>query len=219
MIAVVLGAVLVCVLGVNEGESGKMMTAGKAAAGTAGTAAVTAGNPAAESAGKVAAVREAAGSAEAAGLVQTVCSPMDGELIPMSQVEDKVFSSETLGKGVAIVPENGTVSAPFDGTVTTVYASKHAIGLTSDQGMECIIHIGLDTVNLKGKYFDIKVKDGQKVKRGDLLAQVDIDSIRKEGYSLTTPVIVANTSAYLDVFANQETGRVSRGTTVVTAIR
>lgn len=219
VIAFVLGAVLVCVLGVNEGESGKMMTAGKAAAGTAGTAAVTAGNPAAESAGKVAAVREAAGSADAAGLAQTVASPMDGELIPMSQVEDKVFSSETLGKGVAIVPENGTVSAPFDGTVTTVYASKHAIGLTSDQGMECIIHIGLDTVNLKGKYFDIKVKDGQKVKRGDLLAQVDIDSIRKEGYSLTTPVIVANTSAYLDVFANQETGRVSRGTTVVTAIR
>lgn len=157
--------------------------------------------------------------AEGNGLMQTVASPMNGELIPMGKVEDQVFSSETLGKGVAVIPSDGLVTAPFDGTVTTVYSSKHAIGLTSDQGLECIIHIGLDTVNLKGKYFDIKVTDGQKIKVGDVLAEVDIRSIKEEGCSLTTPIIIANTSAYMDVFANVDSGPVSRGTVVITAIK
>lgn len=196
-IAFALGAGLVFVMGVDEEGSEKKA-------------------PAKE---KPAAAASASAAASLSGLTDVVSSPMDGQLIPMSQVEDKVFASETLGKGVAVLPESGIVTAPFDGTVTTVYSSKHAIGLTSEGGLECIIHIGLDTVNLKGKYFDIKAENGQKVKKGDLLADVDIDSIRKEGYSLTTPIIVVNTAEYMDVFANQESGPVTRGTAIITAIK
>lgn len=137
---------------------------------------------------------------------EVVYAPITGNLIPLSQVKDEVFSSGAMGKGIAIDPEDGTVTAPFDGTVVTVYPTKHAIGLISESGTECIIHIGIDTANLQGKYYDVKVTDGQKIKAGDILAVVDLANIIKEGYSLVTPVLITNSADYLDVLAN-ETGR------------
>ena len=125
-----------------------------------------------------------------------VVSPMKGKVISLKEVEDNVFSSGDMGKGIAIIPEVGEVIAPFSGTVTAIYPTKHAIGMTSDDGVECIIHIGLDTANLKGKYFESKVEQGQKVKVGDVLLKFNIEAIKKEGYSVVSPVIITNYNEY-----------------------
>ncbi|WP_111937222.1 beta-glucoside-specific PTS transporter subunit IIABC [Clostridium paraputrificum] len=125
-----------------------------------------------------------------------VVSPMKGKVISLKEVEDNVFSSGDMGKGIAIIPEVGEVIAPFSGTVTAIYPTKHAIGITSDDGVECIIHIGLDTANLKGKYFESKVEQGQKVKVGDVLLKFNIEAIKKEGYSVVSPVIITNYNEY-----------------------
>jgi len=104
-----------------------------------------------------------------------------------------------LGKGVAIDPADGHVYAPCDGTVSMLFSTKHAIGLVSNSGAELLIHLGLDTVKLEGKYFDVHVEQGDKVKKGQLLITCDVDAIRSEGYSMVTPIIVSNTPDYLDV--------------------
>ena len=115
-------------------------------------------------------------------------------------MEDGAFASEMLGKGLGIVPAEGKVYAPFDGTVEALFATKHAIGLKSEDGIEMLIHIGLDTVKLEGEGFTAHVSQGDKVKKGDLLVEFDIDFIKSKGYSVTTPVIISNTNDYLDVF-------------------
>ena len=135
-----------------------------------------------------------------------ISSPLTGKVKPLSQIEDAAFSNETIGKGVAITPSEGKVTAPFNGTVMMLFPTKHAIGLMSDQGCEVIIHIGMDTVRLDGKHFDAHVKEGDKVKKGDLLITFDKDAIEKEGYSLDTPVIVTNTNDYMDIIAMMEGG-------------
>lgn len=121
-----------------------------------------------------------------------VYSPIVGEVIPLSEVEDEVFSSGIAGKGVAVIPIEGQIMAPFDGTVVAVFPSKHAIGLKSEDGTELLIHVGLDTVNLAGKYFDTKLVVGDKVKRGQTILTFDRDSILAEGYKLTTPIIITD---------------------------
>lgn len=131
-------------------------------------------------------------------------SPITGEILPLSKIEDDAFSSGLLGKGVAIIPQSGQVIAPADGVITTLFPTKHAIGLTTDTGVEVLIHIGMDTVNLQGKYFDAKVSQGDRVKKGQLLVTFDIEKIKAAGYSLVTPVIVANTASYLDVMETKE---------------
>ncbi|MGE6492270.1 beta-glucoside-specific PTS transporter subunit IIABC [Exiguobacterium sp. NPDC077395] len=128
-----------------------------------------------------------------------VSAPLKGEVVSLETVRDEVFSSGAMGKGIAIMPSEGTVYAPFDGEIVTVYPSKHAIGLRSDTGVEVLIHIGLDTVKLNGKYFETLVTDGQKVKEGDSLVRFDMDAIAREGYDTITPIIVTNTDHYLDV--------------------
>ncbi len=150
---------------------------------------------------------------------EVVYAPITGNLIPLSQVKDEVFSSGTMGKGIAIDPEDGTVTAPFDGTVVTVYPTRHAIGLISDSGVECIIHIGIDTANLQGKYYDVKVTDGQKTKAGDVLVVVDLANIIKEGYSLVTPVLITNSADYLDVLANETGGMIAKSEPLLTIIK
>lgn len=130
-----------------------------------------------------------------------VYSPMDGKVIALSEVEDGVFSEGMLGEGVAVIPENGDVVAPFDGKVQMVYDTKHALGLVSNEGVELLIHVGIDTVKLEGKHYDVKVTDGQSIKKGDVLAVVDIDGIKKEGYRTVTPVIVTNTDDFTEVKA------------------
>jgi glucose-specific phosphotransferase system IIA component len=130
-----------------------------------------------------------------------VYAPLEGRAIPMSQVEDETFSQEMLGKGIAIEPSLGKVVAPFNGKVETLFDTKHAIGLLSDNGIEVLIHIGIDTVELGGKYYTTHISEGDKVKRGDVLVEFDMEAIKKAGYMITTPVIVTNTSDYRDVVA------------------
>lgn len=126
----------------------------------------------------------------------TVYSPMEGKLIPMEEVPDETFASKALGDGVAVIPESGKVYAPFDGQVEMVYDTKHAIGLVSEDGMEMLIHVGINTVELGGKYFTAKAENGQKMKKGDLLLEFDMDGIQKAGYPIVTPVIVTNSDDY-----------------------
>lgn len=128
-------------------------------------------------------------------------APAEGECVPLSQVNDPTFSEEILGKGVAVIPENGTICAPADGEVSTVFPTGHAVALTTPDGVEVLIHIGLDTVKLEGKHFFIKAQTGQKVKRGDVLIEADIDAIRKDGYDCITPMIICNTSDFSSVTA------------------
>lgn len=147
----------------------------------------------------------------------TVYSPIEGTLLSLSDVPDPVFSSGAMGKGVGIEPTIGRAVAPFDGTVTMIFPTSHAIGLTSDDGVEVLIHIGLDTVQLEGKHFTAHVKDGQAIKKGDVLVEFDIAGIKDAGYKLTTPVIVTNTANYLDVIAD-EPQEVVGGQPVLTVI-
>lgn len=122
----------------------------------------------------------------------TVYSPLKGQAILLSQVKDETFAGEVLGKGAAIIPEEGKVYAPFDGKVDTVFETKHAVGLTSSDGVEVLIHVGLNTVELGGKFYEAHVKEGDTVKAGQLLISFSIEDIRKAGYDITTPVIVTN---------------------------
>ena len=209
VIAVVLGCGLTIFFGIDEGE----------------------GYPARMSFGKktvrAADVQDAAISpaqkdeapAVAPAAVDVVTSPVSGEVVILSQVEDQAFSSEALGKGVAVVPSEGIVVAPFDGVVTALYPSRHAVGLTSQQGIECFIHIGMDTVNLGGAHFENKVSQGDAVKKGQVLVEFDIEAIAKAGYSVATPVVISNTASYLDVFAAKESGKVERGEDLIKIIR
>ena len=135
---------------------------------------------------------------ESAGNV-TVYAPMEGNAVPLKAINDGVFSEDMLGKGIAIEPTVGKVTAPFDGKVAMIYTTKHAIALTSNEGVEILIHVGIDTVQLNGKYYDIKVAVGDEVKAGDLLEEFDIKGIESEGYRTITPIIVANTDAFKDV--------------------
>ena len=132
-------------------------------------------------------------------LSEEVNQPIEGKIIPLNQVEDDAFSQEVLGKGIAIIPSEGKVYAPFDGTVITLFPTKHAIGIVSDNGCEVLIHIGMNTVQLNGKYFTSHVQQGDKVKKGQLLVEFDIDHILQEGYNLETPVIITNTKDYSNI--------------------
>ncbi|WP_248000372.1 beta-glucoside-specific PTS transporter subunit IIABC [Lactiplantibacillus plantarum] len=126
----------------------------------------------------------------------TVMAPVEGTIIPLTSVHDEVFASEAMGKGLAIVPNKGTVTAPVDGTITAVYPTGHAIGITANSGAEILIHIGINTVQLNGQYFETMVKQNQVVKRGDLLTKFDVDKIKTAGYDTTVMVIITNTADY-----------------------
>ena len=138
-----------------------------------------------------------------------ICSPFTGKAMELSEVGDGVFSEKMLGNGIAVEPEEGTIMAPFDGTIAAVFDTKHAIGLVSDTGLELLIHIGIDTVQLNGKYYDIKVKNGDQIKKGDVIGAVDLEGIRSEGYRTITPIIVSNTDNYNEF--KEKTGSVTAG--------
>lgn len=131
-------------------------------------------------------------------------SPLKGNVMNLSDVKDDAFAQGALGKGIAINPTEGKVVAPFDGTVMTLFPTKHAIGLISEKGMEVLIHIGLDTVQLNGKHFEAHVQQGDKVKLGQTLVTFDIEAMKKEGFNLETPIIITNTTDYLDLLETQE---------------
>ncbi|WP_099876419.1 beta-glucoside-specific PTS transporter subunit IIABC [Streptococcus suis] len=130
---------------------------------------------------------------------KNVFSPLSGKILPLEKVNDATFSKKMLGDGVAIIPKDGKVYAPFDGAVTSLFPTKHAIGLTSDEGVELLIHFGLETVELKGRGFVSHVSDGEKVEKGQLMLEVDVEMLVAEGYDIVTPVVVTNTQEYLDV--------------------
>jgi PTS system beta-glucosides-specific IIC component len=130
---------------------------------------------------------------------ELLVSPLKGEVKPLSEVKDAAFSSGALGKGIAIEPVEGKVIAPVDGVLTTFFPTGHALGITSNKGAEILIHVGMDTVQLEGKHFTPKAKQGDTVKAGDILLEFDVDAIKAEGYSLITPVIVTNSDQYLDI--------------------
>ncbi|HGR7340804.1 TPA: glucose PTS transporter subunit IIA [Streptococcus pneumoniae] len=128
-----------------------------------------------------------------------IFSPISGEIIPLSDVQDKTFSDKLIGDGVAIIPSEGKVYAPFDGKITNIFPTKHAIGLKSDEGVELLIHIGLDTVELKGQGFISHVEEGDRVFKNQLIFEMDLNLIKTKGYETVTPVIVTNTNDFLDV--------------------
>jgi len=148
-----------------------------------------------------------------------IFSPLTGELVLLKELPDPTFAEEMTGKGIAIHPQEGRVTAPFDGTVTMIAKSKHAIMLTSFSGIDILIHVGLNTVSLKGKYFEEKVVIGQRVNKGDLLLEFDIESIQAAGINLTTPVIVANTPDYLDVVPVQVKGVIPMNELLLLTVR
>lgn len=135
---------------------------------------------------------------------EVITAPVEGEVAPLSTSKDEAFAQGILGKGVVIHPTKGEVIAPFDGTIMTLFPTKHAIGLISDNGLELLIHIGLDTVQLNGEYFEAHVKQGDKVTRGQLLMTFDKDAIAKKGYSVETPVLVTNSADYLDIIESDK---------------
>lgn len=136
----------------------------------------------------------------------TVCAPVTGKLVPISQVSDPTFAQEIMGKGAAIIPEDNVFVSPVNGTVQMVFDTKHAIGFLSDEGAEVLIHVGVDTVNLQGKCFEALVEDGDKVQVGTPVLKVDLDGIKKAGYETVTPVIVTNSVEYADVIKVEEGG-------------
>ena len=128
-------------------------------------------------------------------------APVNGKAIALSEVKDEVFAGGALGKGAAIIPEDGRICAPCDGVVSLVYPTGHAIGIQSENGAELLIHIGMDTVTLEGKCFDIKVKQGQEIKAGELLIEADLEGIQSAGLDITTPIVVTNIDDYVDITA------------------
>ena len=138
-----------------------------------------------------------------AGLL--VPAPVAGEAVPISDVRDPTFGEEILGKGVAIRPSAGRVVSPVAGTVETIFETGHAVSLHSDDGIDLLIHVGLDTVQLDGQGYTKHVTNGQRVAPGDLLIEFDLEAIAAAGYDTITPVVVCNSGDYADVTA--ETGK------------
>lgn len=133
-----------------------------------------------------------------------VGSPMKGKVIPMSELKDDAFAQGALGKGLGIIPSEGKIVAPVNGTVTTLFPTLHAIGITADSGVEILIHIGLDTVQLEGKGFKAHVAQGDKIVKGQPLVDVDLNVIQNAGFSIETPVIITNATDLLDVIETSE---------------
>ena len=148
-------------------------------------------------------------------LGQTVFSPLTGELKSLKDVNDPTFSEEILGKGIAILPKEGIVYAPFDGVVSALFDTKHAIGLTDDQGMELLIHVGLETVNLGGTHFEVHISQGDLVKKGDPLITFDLQEIQKT-HDVITPVLITSADDFSEIVVQKEFGPVKAGDAILT---
>lgn len=142
-------------------------------------------------------------------------SPVDCKVIGLEEVEDMVFSKKTVGDGCAVIPRNNIICSPIDGEVVTIFKTNHAIGLKSKEGMELLIHIGIDTVELKGNGFENLVKEGDKVKAGTPISKIDLDFIKSQGKSIQTPIIVINNFQIIKV----ETGEQKLGSTIMKVIK
>ena len=145
---------------------------------------------------------------------EELVAPINGQVVPLSDVKDEVFSSGSMGKGIAIEPQEGKVCSPLDGEVVMVFPTGHAIGLKSTNGAEVMIHIGMDTVELEGKGFTTLVNKGQAVKKGDPLIKFDMEAIKKAGFKLTTPIVVTNSNEYQEITAIAD-GPITIGTALL----
>ena len=128
--------------------------------------------------------------------MDALCAPVAGNAVPVSQVPDPTFAEELLGKGIAIEPSEGKILAPCDATVDMMFETGHAISLVADFGAEILIHVGLETVSLKGEHFTIHCANGDKVKKGQLLIEFDLDAIKAAGFNTITPMLVCNSADY-----------------------
>lgn len=128
-------------------------------------------------------------------------APVKGNAVPLSEVSDPTFGEEILGKGAAVRPTEGKIYAPADGEVTLLFDTLHAVSITTDDGVEILVHIGLDTVALKGEHFKSHSQTGAKVKKGDLLIEADLDALKAAGYDVITPVVICNTADFASVEA------------------
>ena len=145
---------------------------------------------------------------------EVLYSHMTGNIVPIEEVEDEVFSMGTLGEGIAIEPSEGKLYAPANGKVSMVFKTKHAINLISENGCEILLHIGIDSVKLGGKYFEVHVNDGDEFKKGDLLISFDMEGIKREGFKLTTPMVICNTPDYESVKTLAK-GKIKKGERVI----
>lgn len=151
------------------------------------------------------------------GKMQDLFAPMDGEIIDITDVEDEVFSKKMVGDGVAIIPSDGLVVAPCDGKIIQIFSTNHAIGIQTRDGLEILIHLGLDTVELKGEGFTRLAEDGMEVKTGDPLMKMDLDRIEELGRSTVSPVIITNRSGIEEI--KKELGAAKAKTTRIMSVR
>ena len=135
---------------------------------------------------------------------------LNGTVVPLADVKDEAFASGALGDGIAIEPTDGELVAPADGEISSTFETHHAVGMTTADGAELLMHIGIDTVKLGGKHFTYLVNEGDKVKKGQPLIRFELEAIKTEGYPVTTPLIVCNTDDYAAVAA-KASGTVKQG--------
>ncbi|MFS0880571.1 PTS glucose transporter subunit IIA [Metabacillus niabensis] len=141
---------------------------------------------------------------------EQIYSPLTGEIIPLENVPDPVFAGKMMGEGVAIIPEEGKLVSPVEGEVIQVFHTKHAIGIRSISGLEILIHIGLETVELDGEGFDVQIAKGQKVKVGDPLVNFDISYLKSKNKEIITPIIITNYSEKVDGIVQVKSGVISK---------
>lgn len=132
-----------------------------------------------------------------------IYAPVDGEIIDLSKVDDEIFANKVMGDGFAIEPISNVLYSPISGVVETAFPTGHAFGIKREDGVEVLIHIGIDTVSLKGKGFISKIKQGQKIKAKDVLTEVDLELLKKEGYSITTMVIMTSQTPFEKKYENK----------------
>ena len=146
-----------------------------------------------------------------------IASPVNGQIVPISHVSDPTFSEEMVGKGVAIIPSDGKFYSPADGTLVSLFPTGHAFCLNTVDGAEVLVHIGIDTVKLKGEFFNTIATQGATVKKGDLIVEVDLDGVKNAGYEIITPIVVANYGKFSKLDRN--TGSVNSGDAAITDSR
>ena len=146
-----------------------------------------------------------------------VASPIDGTVVPVSELSDPVFSEDILGRGIAIKPESGCVKAPAKAFISQMFDTGHAVSLLTDNGIELLIHVGLDTIELKGNHYTKKRENGESVDTGDILIEFDVDAISAAGYDTVTPIVVCNPHEFKDVrFAPK--GYIKAGEPLITIV-
>ena len=147
-----------------------------------------------------------------------IASPIKGQVLKLSDIKDEAFASGVLGRGAAILPEEGSVYAPADGEITALFPTLHALGMKTEEGAELLIHIGLDTVQLNGEGFEAHIQNGDKVKKGQLLITFDKELLEGKGYCLETPVLITNSDDYLEVLETAS-GSIRPGEELLKALR